>query len=266
MTLILAMGVVIGLVMALTGAGGGILAVPMLVFGMQLSINEAAPAGLLAVGIAALIGAVLGIREGIVRYRAALLMAGMGIVLSPAGVWLGHRISATWLNGLFAAVLLFVAWRTFTHAGNNLVEHAGGDIDTLPCVRSARDGRFVWNSLCAFALAMSGAVAGLLSGLLGVGGGFVLVPSLKGFSDLDTRSIIATSLAVTALIAASGVLFSASRSGLDWTVGLPFAGGAVLGMIGGRSVSRRVQGAHLQRGFAAVALAVAIGMVVKSIG
>ena len=62
------LGAIIGAILALTGAGGGILAVPLLVFGLGLSMVEAAPIGLLAVGLAASVGAVLGLRQGIVRY------------------------------------------------------------------------------------------------------------------------------------------------------------------------------------------------------
>lgn len=79
------LGLVIGAILALTGAGGGILAVPLLVFGLGLSMVEAAPVGLLAVGLAASVGALLGLRQGIVRYRAAGFVAGIGILLTPWG-------------------------------------------------------------------------------------------------------------------------------------------------------------------------------------
>ena len=92
MILELGLGLLIGLIMALTGAGGGILAVPLLVFGAQLSVAEAGPVGLVAVGIAAALGAALGLKTGIVRYRAALLMAGTGVLLSPLGILLARRL------------------------------------------------------------------------------------------------------------------------------------------------------------------------------
>ena len=71
--LTLLMGAAVGVILALTGAGGGILAVPMLVFGLHMSLVEAAPVGLLAVGLASAVGALLGLREGVVRYRAAAI-------------------------------------------------------------------------------------------------------------------------------------------------------------------------------------------------
>lgn len=82
----LTLGLVVGVILALTGAAGGILAVPLLVFGLQMSVAQAGPIGLLAVGTAAVLGAILGLREGIVRYRAALPIAGTGMLLSPLGL------------------------------------------------------------------------------------------------------------------------------------------------------------------------------------
>ncbi len=78
MIAVLVLGFAVGVILALTGAGGGILAVPFLVFGVGLSMAEAGPIGLLAVGLAATLGAVMGLRNGIVRYKAALLTASAG--------------------------------------------------------------------------------------------------------------------------------------------------------------------------------------------
>ena len=83
---VFALGAVVGAILALTGAGGGILAVPLLVFALHLTVSEAAPVGLIAVGSASAFAAVLGLRQGVVRYRAALVMGVVGMVLAPLGV------------------------------------------------------------------------------------------------------------------------------------------------------------------------------------
>jgi uncharacterized membrane protein YfcA len=165
MLIYLGLGVAIGIILALTGAGGGILAVPVLIFGAQQSVAEAGPIGLLAVGMAAALGAVLGLRGKIVRYRAAILISGTGMILSPIGLWLAHRVDNHWLTMVFAVVLLYVAFRTFQQARKRTVDtDANGK--QPPCIRDVESGRFIWTSSCARALAASGGLAGLLSGLL----------------------------------------------------------------------------------------------------
>jgi hypothetical protein len=260
----LALGLAVGLILALTGAGGGILAVPLLVFGTHIGMAQAGPIGLLAVGMAACLGAILGLRAGVVRYRAAMLVAITGMVCSPAGLWLARHVDNRWLSVLFAFTLLYVAFRTFGKA-------RGKDTECIAprpvpvCVRDAATGRFVWTRPCARALALSGSVAGLLSGLLGVGGGFVMVPALQRYTDLAMQSAVATSLAVIALISAAGVVTSAASGGLAWGIALPFAAGALAGMLGGRSLSGRLSGPHLQMAFAGVSALVAAGMIAKAL-
>lgn len=257
------LGLVVGVLLALTGAGGGILAVPLLVFGAGMSVAQAGPIGLMAVGMAAAFGAVLGLREGIVRYRAALLIAAAGIALSPLGLWLAHRLDKRWLGILFAMTLLLVATRTARRALGLGATRA--DAARQPCVRDNVTGRFVWTAPCARALALSGGVAGLLSGLLGVGGGFVMVPALQRYTNLAMQSVVATSLAVIALVSAGGVAASAIAGAVAWPVALPFSAGALAGMLAGRLMAARLAGPHLQLGFAIVSGAVALGMIANSL-
>lgn len=255
------LGLAVGLIMALTGAGGGILAVPFLTFGVGVTVAVAAPIGLLAVGMAAALGAVLGLKNRQVRYKAALLIAACGMVAAPAGLWLAQRLDNRWLSLLFAAVLLFVAVRTFLQANGRPVKEG----KSPPCVRDAARGKFIWTSSCARVLALSGAVAGSLSGLLGVGGGFVMVPALQRYTDLAMPSIVATSLAVIALVSATGVASSIASGNLQWAIALPFTAAAVGGMLAGRIVAGKLAGPSLQKGFAAVSAIVALGMIATSL-
>lgn len=258
------LGLIVGVILALTGAGGGILAVPLLIFGAHLGVAEAGPIGLLAVGMAAALGAALGLRAGTVRYRAALLVAGTGMVLSPIGLWLARHADNRWLSILFALVMLFVAYRTFRHAGNGRGSIPDKAVAAPPCIRDEASGRFIWTSRCARSLALSGGVAGLLSGLLGVGGGFVMVPVLQRYTDLEMDSIVPTSLAVIALVSITGVASSALAGHLNWGVALPFSVGSLAGMIAGRHVAHMLGGTRMQKGFAIVSGAVAVGMIAKA--
>ena len=258
----LALGGVVGLILALTGAGGGILAVPLLVFGTGIGVAAAGPIGLMAVGMAAVLGTALGLKAGIVRYRAALLIAAAGMLLSPVGLWAARQVDARWLSVLFALVLLYVALNTFRQVSRKGPTAAATHV---VCQRSGESGRFVWTRPCALAMALSGGLAGLLSGLLGVGGGFVMVPALQRHTDLPMTSAVATSLAVIALISLTGVAATAASGHMDWAIALPFSAGAMAGMLAGRQLASRLAGPHLQMGFAAVSALVAIAMIVKAV-
>ncbi|WP_322042710.1 sulfite exporter TauE/SafE family protein [Paraburkholderia sp. J67] len=265
-----ALGSVVGLILALTGAGGAIVAVPLLVFGLGLGVAQAAPIGLFAVALAAGIGALLALREGKVRYKAAALMAVAGAVISPAGLWVAHRVPDAPLMLLFALVLARVAWRMFHQPASGTTAHdlhGGGEAcpSDLPCRLNLERGKLDWTAPCARALALSGAFAGFLSGLLGVGGGFVIVPALKRASDIPMQGIVATSLAVIALVSSAGVAASAASGHMLWLNALPFAAGALAGMLIGRSFARHVSGARLQQSFAMFAGCVAVGMAVKAV-
>ncbi|MEO5685852.1 MAG: sulfite exporter TauE/SafE family protein [Burkholderiaceae bacterium] len=260
-----ALGALVGLLLALTGAGGGILAVPLLVFALHLGVAEAAPIGLLAVGLAAAMSAVLGLRDGIVRYRAALLMGGLAMVLAPFGVAAAQRVPNAPLTLAFAAVLLLSAWRMWQRARLAITQRAASRA-ALPCVLDARDGRLVWTRPCAQALALTGVAAGLLSGLLGVGGGFVIVPALTRFTELSARSVIATSLAVIALASIGAVGAAAWHGAIAWDIALPFAIGSVGASLLARVIAARVAGPRLQQGFAVISACVAALLLARGLG
>jgi uncharacterized membrane protein YfcA len=257
------LGALVGLVLGLTGAGGGVIAVPLLVFGLNLPLAQAAPVGLLASGLAAGLGAVLGLREGIVRYRAALLIGLCGMLVAPLGVWLAGRLPNAPLLFGFSLILLFSAWRAFRQSwlGADAVSQ-----HPQPCRIDPVIGRFSWTQPCARALAGTGLLAGLFSGLFGVGGGFVIVPALSRHTDLDMRSIFATSLAVITLVACGSVAAAALHGTVQWLLALPFSGGALAGLLLGRRLADRLAGARLQQSFATLCLCVALLLMGRASG
>ena len=263
MTLAIILGALVGVVMGLTGAGGGILAVPLLVFGLELTVAQAGPIGLLAVGIAAAMGAIVGLKAGIVRYRAALLVAATGVLLAPVGVWLAQRLDTRIISVLFAVVLLWVAYKSLRQSMQD--GHADAPQMEPPCILDLQSGCFIWTGKCAGRLAAAGSIAGLLSGLLGVGGGFVMVPGLQRYTDLPLQSVVATSLAVIALISMTGVATSISGGYLNLGTAAPFAAGAMAGMLSGSTLSSRLSPQHLKVAFAVICLIVAVGMIFKTL-
>ncbi|MFB3304013.1 sulfite exporter TauE/SafE family protein [Pseudomonas sp. AMR01] len=260
------LGLLMGLVMGLTGAGGGILGVPALVLGLGLSMTQAAPVSLLAVGAAAAVGAIDGLRHGLVRYRAALLIALLGALFSPLGVYVAHQLPEKLLMGLFSALMVLVAWRMLqrekVEAGPS--DHGTASWGQKNCMLDQQTGRFDWTAKCSATLAALGAVTGAVSGLLGVGGGFLIVPAFKQLTDVQMRGIVATSLMVISLISLVGVV-GAFRAGISIEpMGWVFIGASILGMLLGRRLCTVIKARVLQVGFASLCVLVAAGMLFKA--
>ena len=260
-----AIGVFVGILMGLTGAGGGIISVPLLVFALHLPMAEAGPIALTAIMISAGAGAIIGLQAKVLRYKAALFMAAFGLILSPAGLWLAQRIPNTPLLLLFSAILIYVAVRMFIQASQALSGKTVERIKPPPCQLDLSIGKLIWTVPCARALMFSGALAGFLSGLLGVGGGFILVPSLKTFTDLPMKAIVATSLGVLAVVSAGGAFFSMASGILNTSIAIPFAGGAFLGLLLGKFLEHRISGHRVQQIFAIFTLIVAISLIAKAL-
>lgn len=266
----IALGIVIGSVLGLTGAGGSIIAVPVLMFFLAWPLTQAVPVALLAVAAAATLGSYLAWRKSYVRYRAAMLMAIAGVLTAQIGLRVADLLPQSKLSLIFAVVLALVALRLFIQAWRSPEEaavlraavagdgeHAHGPI----CRLHPSTGRIVWTRASAFVIAMIGAATGFLSGLLGVGGGFVIVPSLRIATELSMHSAVATSLmaiAITSFGTVGGALLQGREMPL--MVALPFVAGALLGMLGGHVLAPRIAGPRLQQGFAALMLMVAFGM------
>lgn len=246
------LGLFVGIILGLTGAGGGILAVPALVLGVGLTMTHAAPIALIAVGLAALTGALDGLRRHLVRYKAALLMACAGGIVSPVGVWLAQRLSEFWLMLLFSGVMGLVALRMYRQACQPQSSPTAALCSPKPCQVSEQTGKFIWNRCSLTTMTAIGAVSGLLTGLLGVGGGFIIVPLLKRFTNLNMHSIVATSLLVIALVSALTV-----TNALPTLLELPhsiwlFIAVVIGGMVLGRWASPYIAPRYIQMGFALV--------------
>lgn len=264
MLLTLILGILIGAVMGLTGAGGGVLAVPALVSGMGWSMQQAAPVALIAVGSSATLGAIEGFRRGLVRYRAALFMAVVGLPFTVLGNILAHGLSQPLLMGLFSLVLLFAAWRMAQRGSGHEMhrpaeQHKAGQLNP-------ETGRFNWNGPTFLLVGCIGALTGLMSGLLGVGGGFIIVPMLRRYTNLSMHGIVATSLFLIALVSGGTVLLALWRGAeLPYMFCLYFVLATGAGMAGGRLVSHRLPEHRVQMGFAFVLTCVALGLAVKAI-
>ncbi len=253
-----ALGLLVGAVMGLTGAGGGVLAVPALVGIMGFSVTEAAPIALVAVASGASIGTLDSLRRKIARYRAAIWMAATGVPMATLGLGVAHHTPERALKIMFAGLLLWIAFKFFKRLDAARAEHS------LQASLHPDTGRFVWTASTTLLLGLMGAVTGFVAGLLGVGGGFVLVPLLKRFTTLSMHQIVATSLMVIALVSVGGVV-SAFAHGLPmaWPNSGWFALATVVGVMASRKLAPRLPEIVIQRGFAALLIVAAGAMLTK---
>jgi uncharacterized membrane protein YfcA len=192
-------------------------------------------------------------------------MAIFGLLLSPVGLWLAQRASNSPLLILFSCTLFYSSINLYKQARREVLGTADTAIKPPPCLLDPSIGKLAWNIPCARALMLSGGIAGFLSGLLGVGGGFVIVPALKRYTDLPVQSIVATSLGVLAIVSAGGAIFSAAAGNLDLLLAAPFALGALGGLLISGAFGKKISGPRLQQIFAVMTLVVAISLLIKGI-
>ena len=261
-------GAVVGLSLGLTGGGGAIFAVPLLVYGLGVDPREAIGASLVTVGAAALVGFLQRWRVGLVEMRTGLLFAAAGMTTAPLGSWLAARIPEALLLLLFALLMLVVAVRMWRKARDVAERHVlvVRPDEPGPVCRRDPEGVLHWNSRCALLLVGVGLGTGVLTGLFGVGGGFIIVPALVLLSGMGIQRSVGTSLLVIALVSMSGTtsLIATGRA-IPWSVVGWFVAGSLIGLGVGSRLASRIGGPKLQRVFAVAILFVAVFVIARNL-
>ena len=237
----LPVGVAVGLVLGLLGAGGSLLTVPALIFLLGLSTSQATGTSLVAVALMATAGVAVhgpagrcSCREGATFGAAAAVVAvGAGAIASV----LPDRV----LSGAF--VVLLVGTAIWMVRGNDeaLADRGGGRAGVV-------------------AIGGAGAGVGALTGLLGVGGGFLIVPALVGLRGMPMPLAVGTSQLVVLISAVAGLVGRLTGDSVQWGLGLLFGIGGVVGATAGSKLGGRVPADRLRLGFATVAVLVALTM------
>lgn len=225
--------VAIGLALGLTGAGGSILTLPVLVFLAEIPPREAVGLSLLIVGTAAVVGAVQRARAGELHLKAAGMFVISGMLGALAGSRFTSLVSPSVLLVSFAGIMIFVGVRM-------LLPRKGGP-QPVPECRPLR---------CLLA----GGGVGLLTGFLGVGGGFLLVPALVKFARLPLRMATGTSLAIIAFNSAAGFFGHLGEAKIPWLLVGVFAAIAVAGVLAGGKLASLIPEKFLLRGFGVLVL------------
>jgi uncharacterized membrane protein YfcA len=233
----------VGLSLGLLGGGGSILTVPVLVYAAGFDPKLAIPASLVSVGTTSLVAALAHARQKAVAWGSALAFGGAGLVGAFLGARVGRGFSGRLLLVLFS--LLMVA------AGGLMLR--GRRVSEAP--RAPRP----------LLVAPLGAGVGFLTGLLGVGGGFLIVPALVLAAGLAMPLAVGTSLVVIAINSASGFVGHLGDQSVPFGYTTAFTGVCVLGALAGERLGRDVPAARLRKWFGAFVIAVGIALLAKNV-
>ena len=226
-----ALALLIGLSLGLLGGGGSMLTVPVLHYVMGYEVKQAIPMSLVVVGLTSAVGALAHWRGGNLNLRTALAFGPPAIVGALLGAELGLRSSAALQLTVFAVVMLVAAVSMFL--GQSALEHASREPrHPIPLIT------------------LVGGLVGLLTGFVGVGGGFLYVPTLVLLAGLPMKKAVGTSLALIVISCIAGVVRYHGSQHLDWRAIALFTAIALLGVAVGSRLVRQVSQTLLRRSFA----------------
>jgi hypothetical protein len=239
-----ALALAIGLGMGLLGGGGSIVAVPVFTFLLHMAPKDAIVASLAVVGLAAATGAIGALVRGVVPVTVTLTVGLAATAGAFAGGLAGARLDDRVQLAILGGVMLAAAFVMWQRPGR---EGAGGSSASRPV------------------LMLLGLGVGALTGLVGVGGGFLIVPALVFGAGMPMQQAASASLFVIALAALSGLAGYAGHATIAWDFVLPFAAVAAAGTLAGGGLASRMPQRALQQAFA-IALVVLGSYVLIHIG
>jgi uncharacterized membrane protein YfcA len=239
------LGFAIGLTLGLLGGGGSILTVPALVYLVGQPPAAAVTASLVIVGANSAVGVFLHRAQGTLNWRVALLFGGAGMVTAYAAAGWSRGLSPQLVMSLFALLMLVIG---------------GLMLASRPAPAGTGVGRGLLLTL------VSGAVVGVVTGFLGVGGGFLIVPALVLLVGLPMREAVGTSLVVIAMNSAAGFLGHLGGVTPDFTVIALFIISGLAGTTVGTRFSGRISPEHLRRAFAVFVILLAIVLLIDNVG
>ena len=268
--MLFAIGMGIGLLLGLTGAGGSVFAVPLLVMLAGLPMPEAVGISLGAVAASTLYGSLSNGKNGRILWLPGMVLAMSGALTAPLGKYLGTLVPELWLTlgfSLLAGVIaLRMGWQARHQPEHSRIVRGASfaqvSAPSLVCKLSST-GQFELKPRCLSRLVLGGAGVGVLSGLFGVGGGFLIVPLLIALSGVTIAQAVSTSLLIITLISGSGFVSHLLLSPhLPWAHLAWVTAGGVLGMFAGQHLSKKLAGPRLQQLFALGLMLMAIFFVV----
>jgi uncharacterized membrane protein YfcA len=259
------LGFAIGFALGALGGGGSIIAVPALVYAAGQSPTDATTTSLLVVAGASLYGLAGHWRAGRVRLAPGLVFGLVGIGGSLLGTALNRRLEDDALLLGFAVLVLVAAWRMVTGCPSctRVGEERALASGQSPSGRTVLAGRRLAPRQLA-AVVLAGTAVGFLTGLFGVGGGFVIVPALTLTLGFNMPQAIGTSLLVITVNAVVGLAARGGPGAVEWSVALPFAVAALIGVSAGVRAADRLPARTLLHGFAVLLVGVGLFTAVQA--
>jgi uncharacterized membrane protein YfcA len=246
----IAAGLPIGLQLGLTGTGGAILGLPLMVYIVGLPMQQAAAMSLIIVAISSLVGAWEYSRQGFVNMKAAAVFGWAGMLGAWGGA-LGHRLVREEILLILFGLLLLCA--------RALVAHQR----TLP-ETPAQEQRCVvlFPRTCWLKVSSLGVAVGAINGLFGVGGGFMIVPALIVMLRFPARVAVGTSLTVIALISVGGIVGHLQIGSIQWELLAYILAGSVAGILLGVRLGQWLPPVIMNRFTATITISIALSMIV----
>ena len=241
-----ALSVFIGIALGLLGGGGSILTVPLLVYVAGLDAKAAIASSLFVVGVTSLFGLIAHARAHRVRWRTGLFFGGAGMV----GAFLGGKVGALIPGAVLLigfAIMMAVTAVAMIRGRKAVTAVQHGD---LPVVRVLVDG----------------VVVGFVTGIVGAGGGFLVVPALALLGGLPMPVAVGTSLLVIAMKSFAGFAGYATSVPIDWQVTLLVTAGAIVGAFVGSAIAGRVHPDRLRTVFGWFVLVMAAVILGQELG
>lgn len=233
----LALSLLIGVALGLLGGGGSILTLPILTYVVHMDTKTAIASSLFVVAVTSAVGAISHARAGRVRWRTGLIFGAAGMVGAFGGGRLAAYIPGNILMLLFALMMLATA----------IAMLRGRRATTAPVV----------TDLPVLKVIAEGIVVGIVTGIVGAGGGFLVVPALVLLGGLRMEQAVGTSLVVIAMKSFAGFYGHLGHVDIDWPVTLAVTGAAVLGSFAGGALAGKVPPTTLRKGFGVFVLVMA---------
>ena len=245
-------GAVIGIMLGLLGGGGSILAVPALVYLIGVDLRQAIPTSLIVIAAASMVGALPKVLAGQVQWRLAGVFVVAGVPATFVGTAIGRHLPDSVVLIGFAVVMGVAGLRMLRDQGET------GSACTVG------DTGINWRR-CAPRSIPAGLLVGLLTGLFGVGGGFLIIPALVLMLGVEMPIAIGTSLLIIVVNSLAGFLAHVGDANVDWSVAGAFVGAAVITSLIAGHLGTTVDTSHLRRWFAYLVFAVAAYVLVDTV-